>query len=508
MSGTQVSSSAEASNLMGMLAAETDRYDIAIEHLTKATKLAPDQPKYFNNLGTVLLLAGEPRKALRVLNKAIKLFPSYAEAIFNSGQAHFDLGHPDMAIRCFEESLKINPNHIPARGRLAELHVEMGHSELAVEAFRKILAEDPKNVPSLSGIAIAKRFDASDPECALIEQRLQDSDLRDDDRVDLHHALGKIFNDLGRYDQAILSYIEGKRAAKLGFPIEKHGRDYAILKQRIGPSFFERQTAFGDPTEAPVFIVGMPRSGTTLVEQIISSHRHASGAGELNTMTRMSNDLEFQTNIENYCDRLWNINRKSVRQLAQKYLKVLHRSSKNAIRITDKNPHNYEQLGLISLLFPNARVVVCERNPLDTCVSCFMQRFSDSHSYNCDLETMGAYYREYRLLLRHWQDVIPLRTHSVRYEELVGDPEIVIRDMISFLGLEWDNKCLQFFEASKTVTTPSRWQVRQPIYTTSINRWKRYQSHLTPLIEALGDLALENRADEDRTADGTEQPLR
>ncbi len=179
------------------------------------------------------------------------------------------------------------------------------------------------------------------------------------------------------------------------------------------------------------------------------------------------------------------------RKLAGQYLRVMERAPKGASRCTDKNPHNYEMLGVIALLLPNARIIHCRRDPMDTCVSCFMQNFNDSHGYNSELAVLGQYYREYTALMDYWREALPRSMLELRYEDMVADQEGMSRKLIDFVGLDWDDACLEFFNTERTVSTPSRWQVRQPIYNTSVKRWKRYETHLDPLKEALGDLFVE-----------------
>ena len=178
----------------------------------------------------------------------------------------------------------------------------------------------------------------------------------------------------------------------------------------------------------------------------------------------------------------------SAAKKAGTYLDVYERAPRDALRIIDKNPHNFECLGLIALMFPNARIIHCHRDAMDTCVSCYMQNFNVTHGYNADLATLGQYYRAYEDLMSHWRDVLPLHIFELQYEEMVADQEAKSRELIDFLGLDWDDACLEFFSADRLVSTPSRWQVRQPIYATSVKRWKRYEEHLDPLKDALGDL--------------------
>ncbi len=480
---------ADALNLMGTLAIEADQHMIARDYFSKALALRPKEPVYLNNLANALLLKGEAADALPLFKKAVKHHPRYAEAVCNIGRAYRSLSRPDKARPYLEKALKLDPDFVRASAALAEMEVEIGNMEAAADRFREVLAADPANVQALSGIASTKRFEPGDPELALIEKQIAGTDKSVDHKVLLHHAAGKICNDLERYPDAMQHFIDAKALTRNLFHMELHRKTYAMTKQVFTPSFFAARSGYGDVSERPVFIVGMPRSGTTLTEQIIASHPAGNGAGELPDIRKIAAALKYGTpDPSDYAGMVAGIPATSIASLAQQYLKVLAARSKSALRVSDKNPHNYEHLGLIALMFPKARIVHCVRDPMDTCVSCFMHPFTDGHAYNTDLETLGAYYREYRGLMDHWRKALPLEILDLRYEDMITDQEGKTRELIAFLGLEWDDACLNYFDTERSVLTPSRWQVRQPIYSTSVERWRRYEAHLAPLKRGLGDL--------------------
>ena len=479
----------DALNLMGVLAVEADRFTIAIDYLRKAVAINPRQAIYQNNLGNALFVHSFPEEAIPHLKKAVQLDPKYAEAMCNLGRAYRTIGDAEKARRWFEKALKADVGFLRAKAGLAELAVELGQTEEATEAFRKILALDPWQIEALWGIALARKFEENDPEIQAIEQVLRDPTLRSDQRAPLHHALGKIYNDIGRWEDALGQFIQGKKNKAMKFYMELHRRTYANLRSTFSKTFFAARPGYGHNDERPVFIVGMPRSGTTLTEQILASHPRVHGLGELPDFRKIGQELNYgRPEPEAFSAAVEVMKPKQALKLAERYLRVMKRVPKGAARATDKNPHNYEMLGLIAILFPNAKIVHCRRDAMDTCVSCFMQNFNDSHGYNSDLTVLGQYYREYSALMDHWRDVLPLKFFELNYEDMVADQEGMSRKLIDFVGLEWDDACFEFFNTERTVATPSRWQVRQPIYTTSVKRWKRYEAHLDPLKEALGDL--------------------
>ena len=253
------------------------------------------------------------------------------------------------------------------------------------------------------------------------------------------------------------------------------------------PGYFERVRSFGVDSDVPVFVVGMPRSGTTLAEQILASHPCACGAGELHDIGQIVIKLaEGLGGPEQYPNSLGRLDPAPVRALAEAYLDQLRQRCGEAARVVDKMPLNYQHLGVIAALFPRARVVHCRRDPIDTCLSCYFQDFARPLPFGPDLAHLGHHYREYERLMAHYTRVLPLPLFELRYEELTADQEAVSRRLLDFCGLDWDDRCLRFHETARTVNTSNALQVRQPLYRSSVGRWKRYEAHLAPLLEALG----------------------
>ncbi len=252
------------------------------------------------------------------------------------------------------------------------------------------------------------------------------------------------------------------------------------------PEFFEAQTSPGSDSERPVFILGMPRSGTTLVEQIIARHPLAFGAGELMTRNRVTWTLPAALKSgTTYPECAALMDERFTDEAANGYLKELRQLPDAAVRVTDKMPNNFRHIGLIARLFPRARIIHCQRNPMDICLSCYFLDFRGRLGFAYDLTHLGQYYRQYERLMAHWKKVSPIPILDVRYEDLIADSEAVSRRMIDYCGLEWDDACLAHDETERPVMTASHWQARQPIYKTSVERWRHYERHLEPLSRAL-----------------------
>lgn len=477
----------DALNLMGLLAVEANRLDIAIGYLQKAVALLPDQPMYLNNLGNALVLTSRNADALVHLRKAVRIDPRFADAWANLGKCHRQSGAIAEARRCYEKALELDPRMLRARAGLAEAAAELGQFAEADAAFARILADDPGHVEALCGAASVRPHAADEPLFAMIAAALARPSLSQDERASLHHALAKISNDAGQYDRAFEQFRAGKALRGVPFDLAHHAAVYAAMEAELTADFFAARRGLGVADERPVFVVGMPRSGTTLVEQVLSSHAAVEGLGELPGMRQIAVELGFGgPDPRDFPRRLAALRAADCQALAQRYMRAYERAPASARRLIDKSPHNYEMLGLIALLFPAAHVIHCTRDALDCCVAVYTQNFSASHAYNQDLSTLGAYYRRYEGLMRHWATAVPLPVHVQPYEAMVTDFEPQARGLVAAIGLPWDAECLNYATQERQVRTPSRWQVRQPIYTSSVGRWKRYERHLGPLKQALG----------------------
>jgi hypothetical protein len=353
---------------------------------------------------------------------------------------------------------------------------------------------DSQAIYFLSELAAAGAYRFPDEEVRRVRELAARPDLPIDELCRLNFALAQILDKSGSYDEA---FAHCRRANELRQEIDRRcGHVYDPAEQSryadrqiatFTPAYFERVRSFGSDSELPVFVVGMPRSGTTLAEQIIASHPRAHGAGELRDIGRMVGTLPQRLGgADNYPECLARLDEATARALAEEYLQRLRQLGGEAVRVVDKFPTNFLYLGLIATLFPRARVVHCRRDPIDTCLSCYFQNFADPLPFKLDLGHLGHYYCEYERLMAHWTRVLPVPVFELRYEELTADQEAVSRRLVEFCGLEWDERCLRFHEARRPVQTASALQVRRPLYRSSVGRWKRYESHLRTLLETLG----------------------
>jgi len=487
---------ADANNAMGTLAIAADKPDFAIGFFEKAVAAKPSDFRYLNNLGNVFNNTGRTEEGLPYLEKALKLRPSSYELLYNIGRAYQKMGLATRGIAFLERAVAARPENHEAVFALAEALSTLGSNDEAEKRYRQALALGAPAEGVLMGIASGRRQTTDSNVLGEIDLQFAKPVTGDEQakaRNMLHFAAAKTLMDL-RQPEPAWDHLVAANAASTSFDLPKYVAEQDALIALFSPAFMASRRGFGSPSKRPVFIVGMPRSGTSLTEQILSSHPDVYGAGELSYMHTIANRLFYSLSVrEIFPDQVRALSPQKAQALAEAYLSKIGYFSETSARITDKMPHNFHLVGLIALLFPEARIVFCRRDPLDNCFSIYSNALNEFHNYGADLATLGAYYRQHIRLMEHWKALLPAQVLEVRYEELVDNLEAVARRVVGFIGLDWDPACLQFFETERTVATISKWQVRQPIYKTSVARWKQYDRHLGPLKQGLGDLLAPER---------------
>ena len=485
----------DALHLMGTLAIEAGDVQAALEYFKRALAGKPNDPFVRCGLASALFETLDVAAAEFHLGKALKLHPNLPPALCLLAECRLAVGDYAEAMRLYEEALQLAPNEPRTLTGYADLLVTLGETERARSIYRKALEFSVSPARALAGLSSLERPQKNSPQAAEILRLLGTTGLRPAERCRLSYAAGAIAQSAGDYDEAFLRFRDAKKLGASTFQLDAHRQALKTIKATFTRDFFARRSRFGHRSTRPVFVLGMPRSGTTLVEQILSRHPDVAAAGELFDIGQLAGKLGFETlgfernDAGNFARRVVKLGAAEARNLAERYLATLERTSQTAARVTDKMPHNFLHLGLIALLFPNAKIIHCRRDPLDTCVSCFTVQLKDHlHNYACDLQTLGAYYRDYASLMQHWREVLPLEILELDYERLIEEPERESRRLIDFIDLPWDSACLTPHESTRAVNTLSRTQVREPIYRTSIGRWRHYEKHLGPLKEALGDL--------------------
>jgi tetratricopeptide (TPR) repeat protein len=483
---------AEGHFRFGMALMSLGRPTEAADCFRQVVRLRPDSAEAWNNLGNVLLLEGNAAAAIRAYREAVRLRPGYAEACLNLGNALREDDRLAEGLAWYREAVRLKPAFPKAHNNLAAALLEMGEIQEAEAHLRECLAYSPGSPQVLSTLAANGLYGDADPGADDLRRRLSDPRLAPVDASFLHSTLAHVLDRAGQVDEAFAHYREANRlrrrvAAEAGeaFDPAEQSRLVDRLIAFFTPAYFERVRSFGVPTEVPVFLVGMPRSGSSLVEQVLSNHPDVAGAGELRDVPRLAALLPQQLGTPTpYPECVSHLEPDTARRLAEDYLTRVGELAGPAKRITDKMLENFLHLGLISTLFPGARVIHCRRNPLDTCVSCFCQVFRGLN-FTWDLDDLASYFKDHERLMAHWRTVLPLPILEVVYEDVVADPEGAARRLVEHCGLPWDDRCLRFYENPRPVRTVSKLQVRRPIYSSSVGRWQRFAAHLAPLRAAL-----------------------
>ena len=458
----------------------------------RAIALKPDFAEAHNNLGNALRELGALDEAAACCRRAVALNPALAEAHNNLGNALKDRGEFDEAIACYRRAAALRPDFVKAHIKLGTALVQVGDFRAAAESFRTALGHDRDSASAHFHLAELLCGELPDDDFAAQLRLLADGTLADWQRMLLEYGVAQVLDARGEY-AAAAGHLVPANALQLALSRER-GRDYDPLEhQRFvtgmielsTPEFFAQRRGWGVDAETPVFVVGLPRSSTTLIEQILAAHSQVFAAGEIRlvpatlaALTPPSGDL---------LAGIRGADRQLVRSIAERHLERLRALGGLALRIVDKLPENYLFLGPLAVLFPRARFIHCRRDLRDVAVSCWTTHFQEIRWAN-DQDHIVAHFRQYLRVMEHWRKVVPAPLLEIEYEQTVEDLEGVARQLIAFCGLPWEPGCLDFHLAKRPVTTASSVQVRQPVYRTAVARWRNYEQPLASLFARLEDL--------------------
>jgi tetratricopeptide (TPR) repeat protein len=463
----------------------------ALRAVERAVKLRPDWAEAHEALGRAQLNAGKgvsgpSRNAEKNFRKAIQLKPDFVHAHVQLAACLRSQGRYHEALDCYRRVLELAPDHFDAIGGVASMLEHLGRFDEARAMLAPMIEKGIDTLAlALPYAAISRYTGEKDKAMALLEQMLADEARDRYLRIEGHFMLGKLYDGNKKFDEAFRHYHAANELDEEEFNIEGNGRHFESIINAFEKTVHHRRPRASNRSRLPVFIVGLPRSGTTLTEQILASHPLVHGAGELMKMDEIKHSLHGMTS-EQWPQNVNRLDRRMLDKIAQEHLDWLGSLAKGKARVTDKMPHNFLMLGLIDLLFPEARVIHCRRDPMDNCLSIYFQHFNGQHAYANSLEQLGTYYHQYERVMAHWRTVLRVPILDMQYETTVAEPEQSARKLVEFCGLDWDDRCLRFYETGRVVSTPSYDQVRQPIYKKSVARWKRYEKYLEPLKQSLG----------------------
>jgi tetratricopeptide (TPR) repeat protein len=449
----------------------------------------PDSWQLWDRLSTALGQRKRFDEAVDAARKAVDLQPERVEALLTLGAAQYQAGDHQAALQTFDAVIARDPGHVRAHHNRATLLKLLGRKAECIDAYRRTLQLEPTNMDAWRSFVDTRKFTADDPDRFTLE-RLFDSDrLGAQQRMNACFALGKIYEDIGQDDRAFWCYREGNRLKRgtITFDVARSVGRMAETRRVFSARLLAEKSGRGNPDPSPIFIVGMPRSGTTLVEQILASHPDVGGAGELYDLSRIVTErVPARGHRGRFPQWVPELSDADLARLGGEYVEALRRWHPDAPFVTDKMPANFRFVGLIRLILPNAKIIHTRRHPADTCLSCFTKLFVEGQEFSFDLRELGRYYRAYEELMAHWRGVLdPGDMLEVAYERLVDDTETQARRLLKYCGLPWDEACLRFHETERMVATASSSQVRRPVYTSSVQRWRRFADHLDPLFQAM-----------------------
>ncbi len=488
---------------------------------TAAIACNPDYAAAHYNLGSVFLEQGDTESAFRSFQNTTRIDPNHANAHFQLGSLHRTRGDIGKSVRSFRKAhtlapddqeiqlclavsltefdglneaktileplCQARPGWADAGSALAAVYERLGDTDLAWKHLAPALSQDPVPVDAALALAnLAPKLDRIDQAITILQNILHIDPPDPSPRMLCHFALGRLFDRLEESDQAFDHFTKANQLKPCAYTPDEHQHFIDAMIQTFGGADPQHDSPTRPDGPRPIFIVGMPRSGTSLVEQVFASHPQITGGGELPLISALTQQVSRATDSDQpYPHSIPALTGPHLQEMANLYHAKLLEISPNAEYVTDKAPTNFLHLGLISRILPHAKIIHCQRTPAAACWSCYTQNFVGTHPYSYDLAHLAHYHRQYQRLTHHWQDTLPTPTLDVVYEDLVTDPEPQMRQLIDFVGLDWNADCLRFHENTRPMPSASYDQVRQPIYTSAIDRWRRYEQHLKPLCDAL-----------------------
>ncbi len=471
-------------NLANALA-QIGRTDDARRVAHLALELRPELAVANRALGDLAYQVAEYAKSEEFYQRALTADPADLHSYSGRGMALRRLNRLEEALSSYEQALKLQPGNASLYLNRGNLLSDMGRIDDAIQSYRQSIHLKPDYARPYHLLAGVRKHTTYDTDLKAMEALYAQPGLTTEDRMHLAFGLGKAFEDLKQFDKAFGFFEQGNKRKRSMTPysISEDVKLFDQLKATFTTDFFDKHQGLGSADRSPIFILGLPRSGTSLAEQILAAHPDVHGAGELADLQVVCRGVTtaFPNQISHLASAAW-------KDLAENYLARLRNHNTSTTHVTDKMPQNFLYIGMIAVMLPNARIIHCRRHPLDTCLSLFKSLFvATGQQWSYDIEDLGSYCRLYQDLMKHWNQTIPGRIYDLHYENLVANPEQQIRKLLGFCEIPFDPACLAFHESKRAVQTLSFAQVRKPIYSSSVQLWKRYEKHLQPLITKLGD---------------------
>jgi tetratricopeptide (TPR) repeat protein len=479
----------DALRMMGTIAFTESRPADAERYLRQTVALAPDFVGAIIDLAQVLKDEGRFEEAISNFRRAIELEPGNVKAQFLLGSALAPSALTYEAIEAYQRTLELRPSHVGAHLGLGHVLKTVGRQKEAVDSYRECIRLRPDNGATYWSLANLKTYNLSSADIEEMVSQLEDGDVNKESEVNFLFALAKATEDRKDFDLAWQYYERGnaeRRVTEYYDPVRAEVMNDKVI-ETFDAELLAKLGGQGHADPAPIFVLGLPRSGSTLIEQILASHSQVEGTSELPYVGHAMNSLNLnRADGINYPEAVRELGANNLKLLGQKYLRdaQMHRTE-GAPRFIDKMPNNFPSVGFINLILPNAKIIDARRHPLDSCVSCYRQLFARGQSFTYDLTDIGEYFLEYQRLMDHWHKVLPGQVLTMQYEDIVQDFETQVRRLLDFCDLPWEESCVRFYETDRPVRTASSEQVRQPVHSKSINFWRNFGDKLDELITVL-----------------------
>ena len=477
----------DALRLLALLASRTGAVDQAINMLENCTKIAPDYALAWENLAKMYRQKDDPdslQKAAFCFRKATELRPNWAEGWAGLGTMQTRSSQHEEGIESYKKSIELKANQPRVHLSLGHVYKTTGNQEACISSYNEAISFDNNFGEAYWSLANLKTYKFSGEEISIMEKKVELTEVPEREKVHFLFSLGKALEDMGNYDESFEYYKRGNDLNRGRTTYDPKAIE--VLSERLKQFFteerFHENKDFGDNSSAPIFIVGLPRSGSTLIEQILASHSKIEGTMELPNIMNIARKLGNSTKDRTaYPEVIESLQGSDLTDLGKSFIDETQFLRTGKQYFIDKMPNNFSHIGLIKLILPNAKVIDARRNPMDTCFSCFKQLFARGQAFTYDLSEIARYYVNYVNLMDHWDKVLPGYVFKVQHEDLLNDQEGVTRDLIEFCEVDFESSTLDFYKTKRAVKTASSEQVRQPINTKGLNQWKNYDAHLNDL---------------------------
>ena len=469
-------------NIMGLILTEQNKISGAIEYYEKGIKINPKYSMIYNNLGSIYKSQKEYIKAENYYKKSIEIDNKLSEPHNNLGNLYLAINKYDDAVDSYKKAININPNFFIAHFNLGIIYKNIGEFEKAKKHLKEAIKLDENFYSAHRALSQIIKYSHEDKHLTLLKKIYTKKENLNKNKTEIAFSIAKAYDDIKDYKNAIKYYHEGNnlRKKQISFSIKEIKEEFNKIKNIFNKDFFSKRINNVNNDETPIFILGMPRSGTTLVEQILSSHNDVYGGDELfyfqNLIQKNFNDLNDIVNIDDNTSY----------EISKEYINSLKKLSNNSKKVTDKLPINFKWIGLIKKILPNSTIIHCQRNAKDTCLSIYKNYFTNPKlNFAYDLDDISIYYSEYRNLMNHWYKLLPDKIYNINYEKLVQEPKKEIKSLLNFCKLKFDKNCLDFSKNKRAIKTASDTQARKKVYKSSINLWKNYEKYLKTFYKTL-----------------------